>query len=134
MGALRHSFMENNQSGVEPIEQSGGCETPIRVDSHSSRSLDTRIQSVLDLIHHGLNRQYAVPDLAAHVNLSDSYFYHLFRREMKISPNKYMEALRLREAEHLIRTTCLSIKEVCTFVGINDRSHFIRNFKQAYGL
>jgi AraC-like DNA-binding protein len=100
----------------------------------TSKSLDARIQRALDLIHHGFSRQYTVSELARYVGLSESYFHHLFRREVKVTPARYLDDLKLREAEHLIRTTALSVKDICVFVGVDDRSHFIRKFKRLYGL
>ncbi len=93
-----------------------------------------RIQRALDLIHQGPNRQIAVTELARLVGLSDSHFHHLFRREIGVSPAKYLDNLMLREAEHLIMTTTLSVKAIFNIVGATDRSHFIRKFRQVYGL
>ncbi|MFN7997701.1 MAG: AraC family transcriptional regulator [Bryobacteraceae bacterium] len=122
---------------MQPDQPCVGTTESLQIEPSSSvavapSSLDARVQRVLDLIHRELNRDFSVPELARTTGLSDSYFYHLFRREMKISPGKYMETCRLREAERLIRTTGCSIKDICALVGIKDRSHFIRNFKRAY--
>lgn len=100
----------------------------------TSKVLDVRIQHALDLIHRGPSRQCTVPGLARQVGLSDSHFHRLFYRDLKVSPARYLSNLRLHEAEHLIRTTTLSIKSVCAFVGVTDHSHFVRKFKQAFGL
>ena len=79
------------------------------------RSSDARIQRALDIIHGSANRQFAVADLARTVGLSDSYFHHLFRREAGVSPAKYLQDLKLREAEHLIKTTALPVKDVFVY-------------------
>jgi transcriptional regulator GlxA family with amidase domain len=86
------------------------------------------------MIHHRLHRQLAVAELARQVGLSGSHFHHLFRREIGVSPAKYLDNLMLREAEHLIKTTALSVKDIFSIVGVTDRSHFIRKFRQVYGL
>jgi AraC family transcriptional regulator len=104
------------------------------LDTYTYRSLDARIQRALDLIHQRLHRQLAVSELARQVGLSDSHFHHLFRHELGVSPAKYLDNLMLREAEHLIKTTALSIKDIFAIVGVTDRSHFVRKFRQAYGL
>lgn len=92
-----------------------------------------RIQRALDLIHRGAN-SCTVTELARQVGLSDSYFHWLFHRDMKVSPARYLGNLRLDQAEHLIKTTSLSVKDICAFVGVTDRSHFVRKFKQTFGL
>jgi AraC family transcriptional regulator len=104
------------------------------LETQAYKPLDARIQHALDLIHNGPNRQFAVSELARQVGLSDSHFHHLFRREIGVSPAKYLDNLMLREAEHLIKTTALSVKDIFNIVGATDRSHFIRKFRQVYGL
>jgi len=104
------------------------------LETQAYKPLDARIQHALDMIHHRLHRQLAVSELARQVGLSDSHFHHLFRREIGVSPAKYLDNLMLREAEHLIKTTALSVKDIFSIVGVTDRSHFIRKFRQVYGL
>ena len=104
------------------------------METQTYKPLDARIQRALDMIHHRVHRQLAVSELARQVGLSDSHFHHLFRREIGVSPAKYLDNLMLREAEHLIKNTALSVKDIFSIVGVNDRSHFIRKFRQAYGL
>ena len=41
--------------------------------------------------------------------------------------------LRLERAKHLLDTSFLSVKEITHSVGLNDESHFVRDFKKAYG-
>ncbi len=50
-----------------------------------------------------------------------------------MSPIKYLKLLRLEKAKHLLETSFLSVKEITYQVGINDESHFVRDFKKAYG-
>ncbi|MBA3832995.1 MAG: helix-turn-helix transcriptional regulator [Chthoniobacterales bacterium] len=46
---------------------------------------------------------------------------------------RYGRQLRLAEARELLRTTFLSVKEVAARVGVTGMSHFVRDFKKAYG-
>ena len=56
---------------------------------------------------------------------------HLFRREIGVSPAKYLDDLMLREAEHLIKTTTLSVRDIFRIVGATDPSHFLRKLLDA---
>ena len=40
----------------------------------------------------------------------------------------------MERAKHLLESSFLSIKEIGHLVGLNDESHFVRDFKKAYGL
>jgi len=39
----------------------------------------------------------------------------------------------MEEAKRLLETTFLSIKQVVVQVGLQDESHFVRDFKRIYG-
>jgi len=95
---------------------------------------DDRIQRALELIRANYGKSLAVPDLARAVGLSISRFSHLFRNNVGVSPAKFLGDFRMREAEHLMTTTTLTLKAIFPLVGVTDRSHFIRKFRQLYGL
>ena len=67
------------------------------------------------------------------VNLSESHLCHLFRREVGVSPHKFLNGVRLQHAAELLATTFLSVKEVMARVGFNDPSHFVREFGKKFG-
>lgn len=73
-------------------------------------------------------------DLAHSVNLSPSRLRSLFKAETGMTPGQYHRDLRMQLIRDLVDNTFLSVKEIMERVGINDRSHFFRAFKRAYGL
>ena len=96
-------------------------------------STDDRIERVLEFIRTSNDPQLGVPGLARHAGLSESHFYRLFRRQMRVTPARYLKDIRIRRAEYLLRTTNLSLQDILLQVGVVDRSHFLRNFKKLYG-
>jgi transcriptional regulator GlxA family with amidase domain len=52
---------------------------------------------------------------------------------MGMAPKQYLKNLRLERAKELEETTFLRVKEIMSAVGINDESHFARDFKAKYG-
>jgi len=75
------------------------------------------------------------PDtLARALNLSLSRFQHLFKVEVGMAPAHYLRALRMEQAKKLLQTSPLTVKQIMNGVGIEDKSHFAREFKKAYGL
>jgi len=72
--------------------------------------------------------------MARSVLLSRSRFGYLFRRETASSPARLLKNLRLIEARHLLVASDLSVKEVAARVGMNDLSHFVRDFQSIFGL
>lgn len=96
--------------------------------------MDHRIERVISQMNDNLHRELSLSVLALSVNLSTSYLHHLFRRETGSSPARYCRLLRLMRAKELLVMTRLSVKQVKVSVGLNDRSHFDREFKKMYGI
>lgn len=96
--------------------------------------MDERVRTAIDLMNADLERKITPIEIAQAVRLSPSHLRSLFKTETGTSLSRYFKQLRLRRAEHLLETTFLSIKEVAATVGIGRVSHFVRDFKAAYGI
>jgi AraC family transcriptional regulator of arabinose operon len=88
---------------------------------------DPRIQLALELLQQNHPRQSA--EVAMAVNLSASRFRHLFKEELGVSPHHYLVYARLLQARNLLENSFLRVKEVAASVGVNDLSHFVRDYK-----
>jgi AraC-like DNA-binding protein len=99
-----------------------------------SRITNPNVQRVGDLIRNNLHQKLPLKEMALATNLSSSHLSHLFKTETGTSPAKYVKSTRMNEARHLLETTLLSVKEITFRVGLIDESHFVRDFKKAYGL
>lgn len=95
---------------------------------------DSRVQTAIDRVVVDNLGPVTVTQLAQAAGLLVSYFAHLFARDFGISPSRFVRERRVREAEILIRTTRLSLKEILGRLGVSDRSHFTRTFKRRFGL
>lgn len=94
--------------------------------------MDQRVQIVRSAIEKDCRRAWTITSLAKLVNLSPSRLRHLFKSETGITPNQFIKEVRLREAERLLRTTFLRVKEIMNRVGFLDESHFGHEFKKTY--
>ena len=95
--------------------------------------MDQRVQAVIRLMEANLRDELPLGRLAESVNLSASRLHQIFRSATGTSPARYLKSLRLAEAKRLLETTFLSVKEIRLRVGIDDESHFTRDFRAAYG-
>ena len=96
--------------------------------------LDVRVQTIVTLMRRDLRAKLTLNNMARSVNLTSFHFCHLFKAETGRSPARYLKAMRLERARELLETTFLSVKEIRALVGLNDESHFARDFRAAYGL
>jgi len=78
--------------------------------------------------------ELSLSHFAQAVNLSAWRLCHVFKSEVGMPPIKYLRLLRMDRAKHLLETSFLSVKEIAYNVGVNDESHFVRDFKTTYGL
>jgi transcriptional regulator GlxA family with amidase domain len=92
------------------------------------------VQKVVTIMRRDLRAKLTLDDMARAVRLTSFHFCHLFKAQTGHSPAKYLKALRLERARELLETTQLNVKEIRTLVGINDESHFARDFRATYKL
>jgi AraC-like DNA-binding protein len=96
--------------------------------------MEPRIYRAICLMTADLRLEISLNELAQSLNLSASRLRHLFKDETGLSPVQYLKVQRMQKARTLLETTFLNLKEVMYQVGFTDRSHFVRDFKKAYGL
>jgi len=84
-------------------------------------------------------QEYAINHLAGELTIaglakvggcSAAGVHRQFRAADSLSPGQWITARRVSEAERLLRTTSLSIREIGERVGFGDPFHFSRLFKQ----
>jgi transcriptional regulator GlxA family with amidase domain len=95
--------------------------------------MDRRIEILIAKMEKDTTIAWNVTSLAAQVNLSASRLRHLFKEETGTTPANYLKHLRIKQAEELLSTTFLSVKEIVKRVGLGSGSHFVREFKRIRG-
>lgn len=96
--------------------------------------MDSRVEIALLLIQEHYRDKLTLQRMSREVHLTKEHFSRLFRAETGCSPAKYLKVWRMKKAKDLVENTLLSVKEITHEVGVNDESHFVRDFKHAYGL
>lgn len=115
--------------GQRPEWDSGGSMEDL-LGALKRKARDPRIQLSLEKFH--TDPTTPITTIASSVNLSVSRFRHLFAQEVGISPGHYLGLLRLELARLLLQTSFLRVKEVAARVGVDDVSHFVRNYAKCY--
>lgn len=80
-----------------------------------------------------LSGRIKLADLATVANLSVRSLRERFAEEVGVAPMEYVRALRLRQAEVLLRRTDLSVSDVAGQCGFYDQTHFSRLFRHRTG-
>lgn len=94
--------------------------------------------SVLDrakqYIMENFTEDLSLEDVADVVHLNPHYFSKIFKQQCGETFIDYVTRLRIEKAIALIRSTPLSLKEVCFEVGYKDPNYFSRVFKKITGV
>lgn len=95
--------------------------------------MEYRVFRLKEQILVNLKSDWTVDKMAEETNVSKEHFHKLFKKETGKSPIYFIRCLRLEKAKELLETTNLRVKEIICEVGIRDQTHFVRDFKKAYG-
>jgi len=95
--------------------------------------LDKRVEKILEMMRADVSGELTLTEFAHSVNLSVWRLSHIFKSDVGMPPIKYLKLLRMERAKGLLESSFLSVKEIAFRVGLNDESHFVRDFKSTYG-
>ena len=73
-------------------------------------------------------------DVARDAGLSRPHFYKLFRRQTGITPNLYLNTLRMEKASESLTETGRSVTEIGYDLGFSSQSGFTRFFASNVGM
>ncbi|MBQ9503029.1 MAG: helix-turn-helix transcriptional regulator [Lentisphaeria bacterium] len=99
---------------------------------------DPRIRKALNIITEAFRKRPTPKldngQLSRELGMSEVNFIHLFKREMKMPPQRYIMHKRLEFARDLLHNNTISIEHISYITGFSDRYHFTRAFSRRYGL
>lgn len=101
---------------------------------YKDKELHAYIQEAINFINSNYMNSITVNEIANHVNLSRSYLYKMFIKNLKISPQKYLINLRMYKATLLLKNTKIPIGEVASKVGYSDSLLFSKTFSKYFSM
>ena len=78
-------------------------------------------------------RPWPLNAMAHELGLSTSHFRATFQKRVGISPGRYRQQARMREATRRLRETTTPIKQIARALGFSDLPHFHRQFVAEHG-
>ena len=95
--------------------------------------MDKRVEKIIEMMRDDVRGELSLTEFAHSVYLSVWRLCHIFKSDVGMPPIKYLRLLRMERAKGLLESSFLSVKEIAFQVGLNDESHFVRDFKATYG-
>jgi AraC family transcriptional regulator of arabinose operon len=96
--------------------------------------LDPRVARALEYLLGHLGESVALPDLARVAGLSVSRLGHLFRAQVGLTPQQFVEKERIARAQQLLALTPRGVAAVAAEVGFDNPFYFTLRFKRQTGL
>jgi AraC family transcriptional regulator len=97
----------------------------------SHRLTQRQLRSVIAYIRDHSSEDLTLEVLAQQAGFSPFHFARLFRQTTGETPHQCVRRERLARAQHLLKSTGMSLAQVAVETGFADQSYFSRVFKQA---
>ncbi|MFD2702046.1 helix-turn-helix domain-containing protein [Paenibacillus shunpengii] len=107
-----------------------------RYASHEHKHRDgwpDSIRLAVDYLESNYDQIISLDQLASELHISKYHLLRLFSRTVGMTPNEYLNKIRLERAVELLRRPDLSVAQVAEAAGFSSSSYFIRVFHHKTG-
>ncbi len=95
---------------------------------------DFRVRKSMRILSEKVGSEIVLDDVARESGLSRPHFYKLFREQIGVTPNLFLNTLRMEKALDYLATTSMSVTEISFDLGFSSQSGFTRFFSSNVGL
>lgn len=92
------------------------------------------VERVIEVMRDNLDEQLTVDDMARVAMFSKFHFSRIFLRATGLPPGRFLAALRLQRAKHLLISTSYNIADISLRVGYTSVGTFSTRFTRSVGL
>ena len=89
---------------------------------------------VVDFLELNYMRRLSQQECADYFHMNKDYLSRAFKKHTGIGMAKYLNNIRIRKAQELLKSTDLQVMEIADQVGYFDSKYFSRQFKLATGM
>ena len=120
---------------AELVSETFTCETGISNDAAGTNQTHlVTIERAKEYILKNFIKNISLSELARYCYVSPFHFSRTFKQLSAFSPYRYLQNLRLKNAEMLIKTTALSVTDICYMSGFNSLDYFSAAFTKRFKL
>jgi len=92
------------------------------------------ISAIRDYLFENFAQIITLSSLSERFNISKFHLLRIFRQHLGLTPNEYLQNIRITKAKELLRTTNMPVSLIANSVGIDSPSYFIAAFKKQEGI
>jgi len=101
--------------------------------SRSVEEFNRRLLRARDAMDRAFAAPLDIPRLARIAEVSEAHFIRRFRATFAETPHRYLQRRRVERAMFLLRTTAISVTDICFDVGFSSLGTFSRTFHDVVG-
>ncbi len=94
---------------------------------------DKTLQMAVEYITENWSHKFSVSDLAKHCCVSESTIYHLFQKELGMTPIRFLNSIRINVAMEYLENTKYSVATISSMVCFHSENHFRKVFCEFVG-
>lgn len=79
------------------------------------------------------NSELGIDEIAARMGLERTQFYRKIKALTNFSPVELIRNLRLKQGQHLVKTSEKSVSEIAYETGFSTPAYFTRCYREAFG-
>jgi len=106
------------------------CQSP----APKSQLSQQRLKQMVSFLHSNYQNRISLEDIARSALISKSECLRCFRTHFGVTPFRYLTEYRLETAQHLLRTTHLTAREIAVRCGFEDPGYFGKLFRREKGM
>jgi two-component system response regulator YesN len=103
-------------------------------DKKSSKNMKSVKNAIIYIEKYYQDGELTLKTISSQVDMSYSYFSHLFKQIMGETFSDYLNKVRVKQAKGLLEASDMRINEVAYAVGYNDPHYFSQSFKSVVGV
>lgn len=107
---------------------------PVRPRVIGDQHVDFRVRKSIRILSEQVGGDIALDEVARDAGLSRPHFYKLFRQQVGVTPNIYLNTLRMEKAVELLTQSERSVTDVGFDLGFSSQSVFTRFFMANVGM
>lgn len=92
------------------------------------------LQPVFKYISQNMSTRIKISDLSVVAGMSEKYFINYFRNSIGVTPNIYINQLKMNQARELIYRGKYSVKQIAHMLGYSDQYSFSKAFKKYFNV
>lgn len=97
-------------------------------------AIERAVNRAIATMRENLGEPLTVDDIAREAMFSKFHFTRIFQRVTGVSPGRFLSALRLQQAKHLLVSTSLNVADISVRVGYNSVGTFSTRFSRSVGM